>query len=194
MSAVFFRTRSDLGLNGGNEVKTHSMRLKEMGRKPPKKKKRKSSSGSSSDATAHAEREKENERWRRRPMNAGDLRFALGRGDLGFGQSKAIVKSVMGGWEEGVLEGWSQPRRESDAEVDVDVDDHDDAAVPDILAAATATATARKKVQSAPAPAPAMNGIYHDEVDDGWGWEGGGKGDRIKLGGLLDQCLAIGQS
>jgi transcriptional coactivator HFI1/ADA1 len=31
-----------------------------------------------------------------------------------------------------------------------------------------------------------------DVDDDRWGWEGGGARDRDMLGGLLDECLAVG--
>ncbi|KAL8821890.1 MAG: hypothetical protein Q9191_007218, partial [Dirinaria sp. TL-2023a] len=162
MSAVFFRTRSDLGLNGGNEVKTHSLG---MGLRRPKKRRR---SNSNIDAQAQAEREKERkerERWMRRPMNAGDLRFALGRGDLGFGQSKAIVKRVMSsGWEEGVLEGWSKPPPPPSPLESFDVAP----ATAEVVAAATADgadqppAPPKKPTHPAPPP-PLINAIYDGE-------------------------------
>lgn len=114
----------------------------------------------------------------RRPMNGGDLRFALGRGDLGFGQSKAIVKNVMDGWEEGVLEGWGR----NDEELDLDVD-----------GLGLQNGEMSFAVPKINGTAPMTNGVSYEEVDDGWGWEGGGKADRAKLGSLLDECLAIGQ-
>jgi len=111
----------------------------------------------------------------RRPLNGGDLRFALGRGEVGFGQSRAVAKGVRGGWGEGILEGWGM-----DLHLDLD---------PSVERqgegkGAKTNGTATRSI---------TNGTYPEEADDGWGWEGGGKTDRMRLGGLLDECLAIGQ-
>lgn len=91
---------------------------------------------------------------------------------MGFGQRGAVARRVMGGWGEGVLEGWA-----------LDPDPHGDDG------AARTNGTATKLIPNG----AATNGTYPDEADDGWGWEGGGKTDRMRLGGLLDECLAIGQ-
>lgn len=140
MGAVLVRTRSNVGVAG---IRTEP--------KPNFK-------------NAETEKEKEMER---RPLSGGDLRFALGRGEVGFGQRGAVARSVMGGWGEGVLEGWG-----------LDVDSNGDEKAAKMNGSATRALT---------------NGTYPEEADDGWGWEGGGKTGRMRLGGLLDECLAIGQ-
>lgn len=151
MGAVLVRTRSNVGVAGiRTEPRPHLKNLE----------------------AEEAKEGKEKEKGRR-PLNGGDLRFALGRGEVGFGQSRAVAKGVMGGWGEGVLEGWDQ---------------HVDGMGDEGPARMNGTAP-----KSTPATRNIPNGTYPEEVDDGWGWEGGGKADRLRLGGLLDECLAIGQ-
>jgi len=144
MGAVLVRTRSNVGVAGIHTEPKPNFKNAETGK----------------------EREME-----QRPLNGGDLRFALGRGEVGFGQWGAVARSVMGGWGEGVLEGWHLDR-----EPHVERLGDDKAARTNGIATRALT-----------------NGTYPEEADDGWGWEGGGKTDRMRLGGLLDECLAIGQ-
>lgn len=97
----------------------------------------------------------------------GDLKFALNRGEVGFGQCKAIVGRVVGGWEEGTLEEWGSYDTE---------EDEDDL-----------------RINGAGALTNGINGAHTEDPNDGWGWEGGSKADRMQLGALLDECLAFGQ-
>lgn len=99
---------------------------------------------------------------------------------MGFGQRGAVARSVMGGWAEGVLEGWG-----------LDPEPHAERQGDD--GAARTNGTAMKILPKGAATRTIPNGTYPDEADDGWGWEGGGKTDRMRLGALLDECLAIGQ-
>lgn len=154
IGSLLVKTRSNVGFAGLTGVRTHPRsRWKNKGE-------------------AHLEAEREREKWAQRPLNGGDLRFALGRGEIGFGGSKAIIKSVMGGWDEGILEGWGR-----DLDLALDVEGFEE--LPN--------GSANK------GKANGMTNGIHEDPDDGWGWEGGGKTDRMRLGGLLDECLAIGQ-
>ena len=120
------------------------------------------------EAAKESEQDKESDRWIRRPLNMGDMKFALRRGEVGFGQCKAVVGRVVSAWEEGTLEGWGT------------YPDEEDELLPKINGAGTLT--------------NGVNGTHFTEdVDDSWGWEGGGTADRMQLRGLLDECLAFGQ-
>ena len=99
----------------------------------------------------------------------GDMKFALSRGEVGFGQCKAIVGKVVGGWEEGTLEGWAT------------YDDDDDEDMPQTNGVLTNGAGSM------------TNGANIEDPDDGWGWEGSGRADKMELASLLDDCLAFGQ-
>lgn len=108
----------------------------------------------------------------RRGLGMGDLRLAVGVGGCELGQMPGIVKGIMGGWEEGVLEGWT---RNGDV-VDDEIEEMD-------------RGGAR------------MNGVTNGgyaaddgtETDDGdYGWEGGGTADRMQLNWLLDEVLTVG--
>lgn len=108
----------------------------------------------------------------RRGLGMGDLRLAVGIGGCELGQMPGLVKGIMGGWEEGVLEGWA---RKGDV-VDVEMEDME-------------RGGAR------------MNGVTNGgyaaddemEIDDGdYGWEGGGPADRMQLNWLMDEVLAVG--
>ena len=112
----------------------------------------------------------------RRALGMGDLRVALRVGAAELGQMPSVVKGVMGGWEEGILEGWGHARRADD--------------------------DGREAKEKERIGGPRLNGdtitngIHDDDVEmeeEDWGWEGGGKRDRESLNGLLDDCLAVGQ-
>lgn len=119
----------------------------------------------------------------RRPLGMGDFRIALGvGGDCGIGQMPTIVQSIMGGWPEGVLEGWGRHTADEDVEMqDVEPERSSGARVNGVL----------------------PNGIHHVngnahahahvDSNENYGWEGGAAKDRGQLLSLLDECLAIGQ-
>lgn len=106
----------------------------------------------------------------RRALGMGDLRIALCVGAAELGQMPGVVKAAMGGWEEGILEGWSRARRVEEGE-------HESTGEPRLNGIAL------------------TNGVHDDEEmeEEDWGWEGGAKKDREKLDSLLDDCLAVGQ-
>jgi len=108
----------------------------------------------------------------RRPLGVGDFRIAMEvGGSSAMGQIPTIVEGIMGGWPEGVLEGWG---RHSDA-VD-EVEDEMERSGPRVNGVLT-------------------NGVhaYAGNENESWGWEGGAARDRAKLFSLLDECLAVGQ-
>ena len=113
----------------------------------------------------------------RRPLGMGDFRIALGvGGDCGIGQMPTIVENIMGGWPEGVLEGWG--RRPDNEDVDM----------PD-----AETERSGARVNGVLTNGVHVNGNVHVDGNDNYGWEGGSARDRETLFTLLDDCLAIGQ-
>ena len=108
----------------------------------------------------------------RRGIGMGDLRLAIGIGGCELGQMPGTVAGIMGGWEEGILEGWGRPKDDPAK----DKDDLDNGG-------------------------PRTNGLQHgvngdvaehDADDADWGWEGGALSDRPLLHSLLDDVLAVG--
>ena len=113
----------------------------------------------------------------RRPLGMGDFRIALDvGGDCGMGQMPTIVENIMGGWPEGVLEGWG--RRP----------DNEDVSMPD-----ADTERSGARVNGVLTNGVHVNGNAHVDGNDNFGWEGGSARDRETLFTLLDECLAIGQ-
>lgn len=108
----------------------------------------------------------------RRPLGLGDFRIAIAvGGSSAMGQMPTIVEDIMGGWPEGVLEGWGR---------------HPD--------------TADEEEEELERSGPRLNGVMTNGVhvnganeNESWGWEGGAAKDRDKLFSLLDECLAVGQ-
>lgn len=52
----------------------------------------------------------------RRALGMGDIRIAIGVGGVGLGQMPDVVLGVMGGYPEGVLEGWGRHADDFDIE------------------------------------------------------------------------------
>lgn len=121
----------------------------------------------------------------RRGLGLGDLRFAIGIGGCELGQMPGVVKGVMGGWEEGVLESW--PRDIANpALITHDNENEDD--LEDVMERGGARVNGAVTYGvSLP-----LQDDYTDIDDDDYGWEGGGPADRIELGMLLDDALAVG--
>ena len=140
------------------------------------------------------------------PLGISDVRVALSIASCSLGPMPDIVTDIMGGWPEGVLEGWEtfQP------------DDNDDDAIPvDLemgngISLASTTDEQQRKVSDAPNKAGggllangvsgATNGV--GAIVNGNGrmdepaipdWAGSSSHDRDQLFGLLDQCLSAGQ-
>lgn len=107
----------------------------------------------------------------------GDFRIALGvGGDCGIGQMPTIVQNIMGGWPEGVLEGWGR----HPADEDVEMQDAE-------------TERSGPRVNGILTNGVHVNGNAHVDSNENFGWEGGSIKDRKALFSLLDECLAIGQ-
>ena len=109
----------------------------------------------------------------RRPLGMGDFRIALGvGGGCAMGQMPTVVSSIVGGWPEGVLEGWGRHTGRIEEEEEMD-----------------RSGARMNGVKT--------NGIHTNGTaayeNESWGWEGGGAADRAKLNSLLDDCLTIGQ-
>lgn len=105
----------------------------------------------------------------------GDFRIALDvGGDCGIGQMPTIVDNIMGGWPEGILEGWG---RHPDEDVEM----------PDVE-----TERGGARVNGVLTNGVHANGNTHVD-NENFGWEGGSAKDRQSLFSLLDECLAIGQ-
>ncbi|KZF20087.1 hypothetical protein L228DRAFT_35361 [Xylona heveae TC161] len=65
--------------------------------------------------------------------------------------------------------------------------------VPNTTTLGTTTAANSEDILPGPVDEWIPPAIAEDAADDDWGWEGGGAGDRLTLGNLLDDCLAVGQ-
>lgn len=117
----------------------------------------------------------------RRGIGMGDLRLAIGVGGCELGSMPGVVKAVMGGWQEGILEGWAEMRGANrmrvgtleDGGVEEDEDD------------------GRRHFEKR------SNGIVKldrevEPLEEDWGWEGGGAADRARLHSLLDDIMTVG--
>lgn len=111
----------------------------------------------------------------RRPLGIGDFRIAMEvGGSSAMGQMPTIVENIMGGWPEGVLEGWGRHPDTIDEE-----EEEMERSGP--------------RVNGVMPNGVHANGAYAGNDNESWGWEGGAARDREKLFSLLDECLAIGQ-
>lgn len=110
----------------------------------------------------------------RPPLGTGDFRIALDvGGDCGLGSMPTIVKSIMSGYPEGVLEGYG---RHPD-EIDEKEDEMERGG-----ARVNGTLTNRVHVNGNPS-----------NDNENYGWEGGGAQDLKELFGTLDELCAVGQ-
>lgn len=112
----------------------------------------------------------------RRPLGVGDFRIAMEvGGSASMGQMPTIVENIMGGWPEGVLEGWGRHPDVGDEEQKDEME-------------RTGPRTNGVMVNG-----NSVNGVSAGNENESWGWEGGGAKDRERLFSLLDECLAVGQ-
>ena len=115
-----------------------------------------------------------------RPLSLGDLRVALSIADCSLGQMPDIVNDIMGGWPEGVLEGWdTYPEEQPNLDLHGSVEE-------------------LSKINGAVTDGSMANGVrvngVHTQYEPGIDqWPGSSSGDRNQLFGLLDDCLALGQ-
>lgn len=118
----------------------------------------------------------------RKPLGTHDLRLALELGDCGLGQFPMVVGKVMNGYREGELEAYQARSVANELRVKKE-------------------AVIKKKredlIRSLAVNSNGSNVTCDDEPsvddDEDLGWEGGNATDRLHLGSLLDDCLAIGQ-
>lgn len=111
----------------------------------------------------------------RRPLGMSDFRIALDvGGDCSIGQMPTIVENIMGGWPEGVLEGWGRHPDE-----DVEMQDAE-------------MERSGPRVNGVLMNGIHVNGTTHAD-NENFGWEGASAKDRQRLFSVLDECLAIGQ-
>lgn len=168
VSAIIARTRSNVpAAIGGNGIMTRNYR-KQLEREEEMLLKGKLARGVANGLLPIEAREASG----RRGIGMGDLRLAIGVGACELGPMPGIVEAVMGGWPEGILEGWAETRqpkktlREGDEE-GVDEGRRNGARVNGI-----------------------KNDADRDLMDEDCGWEGGGAADRFKLNSLLDEILS----
>jgi len=112
----------------------------------------------------------------RHALGMSDLRLALEVGDCSLGQMPDVVQHVMGGWPEGVLEGWD------------DLPEGSEQANEEIRRPMDPPRTNGVLTNGVH-----VNGIGKTEDNESYGWAGGGADDRKQLFSVLDQCLSIGQ-
>ena len=113
------------------------------------------------------------------PLGMGDLRVALGIADCSLGQMPDIINDIMGGWPEGVLEGWDTYPE------DLDLD------IPGSLAEDTIPKTNGVLTNGLQPKSTRDSNLQHEQAIDQW--PGSGSEERNQLFGLLDDCMAIGQ-
>ena len=172
VGSVLAKTRSNLaGAAGSTSITTHRFR-RQLDREENLLSKGEMSRGMVSNLLPAEAKEAA----ARRPLGMGDFRIALDvGGDCGIGQMPTIVENIMGGWPEGVLEGWGR-------NPDEDVEMHD----------------AEMERSGARTNGVLTNGVHVNgnvptDSNENYGWEGGSAKDRERLFSLLDECLAIGQ-
>ena len=173
VGSVLAKTRSNLaGAAGSISITTHRYR-QQLDREENMLSKGEMSRGMASNLLPAEAKEAAS----RRPLGMGDFRIALDvGGDCGMGQMPTIVENIMGGWQEGVLEGWGRHPDE-----DVEMQD-----VEEIQRSGP-------RVNGVLTNGIHVNGNAHHADNDNFGWEGGSAKDRENLFSLLDECLAIGQ-
>ncbi len=122
----------------------------------------------------------------RRALAVSDFRVALGVGDCALGQMPDVVSGIVGGWAEGVLEGWDTYPAQNGVN---NVDGEGDGDGPRAIARDAGT----KGAKANGIAGVHYNGLGTKDDNDAYGWEGGSAHDRSQLNGLLDQCLAVGR-
>lgn len=109
----------------------------------------------------------------RRPLGMGDFRVALSVGNCALAQMPIVINDVMGGWPEGVLEGYGRQPEVRHEEVDTGVEG--------------------SRTNGIIVNGNHVNGITHKDTNESTGWYGSGDEDQEQLFSVLDDCLAIGQ-
>lgn len=171
VSAILARTRSNVpAAVGGNGIMTRQYR-KQLDREEEMVFKGELARGLANGLLPVEAREAGG----RRGIGMGDWRLAIGVGGCELGSMPGVVKAVMGGWQEGILEGWAEMREAKGMLADGEEDEDEEG---------------RR-------PGARVNGIKPDAdldpmEEEDWGWEGGGAADRSRLHSLLDDILTVG--
>ena len=148
------------------------------------------------------------ERKARRGIGIGDLRFAEEIGGVGMGQMLTVVKSVMGDYEEGILERWTDNFEDTDPgaqppdpiEQDPEIPAEPDPSIflKSGLRHPPPLPNGRLNPASISSSTP-TTGIFPHQLEDveiedlsTMGWDGVASMDRGGLESLLDECLALG--
>ena len=121
------------------------------------------------------------EAQQRRALGVGDMRIALELGAGSLGQMPEIVSGVMGGYPEGVLEGWGQH-----SYLDALPKENGASPLPNGNAALTNGFHTN-----------GFNGLpsaIEGQSEISTGWQGGGEEDRKQLLSALSDCLNFGSS
>ena len=149
------------------------------------------------------------ERRTRKGIGIADLKFAEEVGGVGMGQMLTVAKSVVAGYEEGILERWTdayevdEPPAEIEAVSESIAPSTADLSDPDPsillqsgLRRAPTVPNGRLNPVSLSSSTP-INGTFSHQPDDEMeldasiGWDGPGALDYSGLGSLLDDCLAL---
>ena len=170
VSAILARTRSNVpAAVGGNGIMTRQYR-KQLDREEEMAVKGELTRGLANGLLPVEAREAGG----RRGIGMGDLRLAIGVGGCELGSMPGVVKAVMGGWQEGILEGWAEMRGMKGMVVDGEEEDNDEG---------------RRPGAKGNGVKPDMDS---DPMEEDCGWEGGGTTDRSRLHSLLEDILMVG--
>lgn len=171
VSAMLARTRSNVpAAVGGNGIMTRQYR-KQLDREEEMAGKGELARGLANGLLPVEAREAGG----RRGIGMGDLRLAIGVGGCELGSMPGVVMAVMGGWQEGILEGWAEMREAKRIPADGEEEEDEEGRRP---------------------PGVRVNGVKSDmdldPMEEDWGWEGGGTADRSRLHSLLDSIMTVG--
>lgn len=127
------------------------------------------------------------EAQQRRALSIGDMRVALDLGARSLGQMPEVVSGVMGGYAEGILEGWGRHKYPEAVSDTRGVNGNTHMAPPLVNGHASLSNGAHVNV---------VNGISPttDGLSDISGWQGAGGDDQKTLHAALDDCLNFGTS
>ena len=127
------------------------------------------------------------EAQQRRALSVGDMRIALELGAGSLGQMPEVVSGVMGGYPEGVLEGWGRHVYLEAGRKENGFDGGNHMGPPLINGHGSLTNGAHVN---------GVNGISSamDSQSDISGWQGAGGDDQKQLHAALDDCLNFGSS
>ena len=110
----------------------------------------------------------------RKNIGIGDFRVALQMHSCTLGQMPDIMQGIMGGYQEGILEGWGRPVFEDEGDAGL------------VLNHSVPNGNLTNGTH--------INAIASRDQVDTAGWHGSGEEERKQLFSVLDECLTIGRS